>query len=309
MLYFRQYPWFGVALLLLGLVLAAEIGGLWERRATARKTELKLERKRRELAKLLATVPAPTIENVTAIAADVDQTGHALSTVEAQLRGSAWPVADTKDQPRLENRADLFFGLADFVEKLRARMTALGIGIEADERFGFSAYANAGPEPGLIPLVQRQHLAIGYLLEALLVARPHRLLAVEREWLSQPAGTRVRDLFTIDPVVSARMKGLIKTDAFRLVFVGQTAALRAFLRQLTGFELPVVVRGIEVESAATAGGATAPRGNEAMPSAAAPGPISAAPTVEAPLPLVLPALSKFTVTVELIEVIAESSNP
>jgi uncharacterized membrane protein YbjE (DUF340 family) len=115
-------------------------------------------------------------------------------------------------------------------------------------------------------------------------------------------------LFTIDPMVSARAKDLIKTDAFRLVFVGQTAALRTFLRQLTCFELPVVVRAIEVESAATVGGATALRGNDATPTTIATIPVTAAPTVEAPLPLVLPALSKFTVTVELIEVIAEPPN-
>lgn len=311
MTYFRQYPWFSAALLFLGIVFAVEIGSLCERRSAARRAELKLERKRRELAKLTAIVPTPTIENAAVVVADLAQCERELSAIEAQLRGRDWPADESSEESQSTRRTDLFFALADFVEKFRARATALGIGLEPDERFGFSAYVNAGPEPGLIPAVQRQHLVTGHLLEALLVARPHRLLAVERERphaTVEPAISReplARDLFVINPAVSARTKGLIETEAFRLVFVGQTVVLRTFLRQLAAFKFPIVVRAIEVESAALADRLPMQRAGESMavPAGAA---VTAQPTGEAPVPLVVPALSKFTVTVELVELAAEA---
>jgi hypothetical protein len=311
--YFRQYPWFSAAVLFLGLVLAAEIGGLYERRDAARRAELQLERKRRELEKLSATVPGPTAENAAAVAADLAQVEKRLSATEAQLGGSDWPAEESSAPSSPEKRTDLFFALADFVERFRGRLTALGIGLDAGERFGFSAYANAGPEPELIPAVQRQHLVVEYLLGALLVARPHRLLAVERERpqaltgrnaaVAESATSRepvARDLFTIDPTVSARVNGLVGTDAFRLVFVGQTAVLRTFLKQLARFEFPILVRAIEVEPAVLAEGSPAQRSSESMTPVATAS-VTTAPTIEPPRPLVRSALSKFTVTVELIE--------
>ena len=46
-----------------------------------------------------------------------------------------------------------------------------------------------------------------------------------------------------------RAPGFLDSTAFRLVFVGQTSALRAFLNRIGSFELPVLVREVEVEPA------------------------------------------------------------
>ena len=51
----------------------------------------------------------------------------------------------------------------------------------------------------------------------------------------------------VDPRVTARVKGFIDTMAFRITFTGQTAALRNFVVRLAEFELPILVREVEVE--------------------------------------------------------------
>ncbi|MSU70183.1 MAG: hypothetical protein EXS39_05300 [Opitutaceae bacterium] len=87
MAYFRQYPWFSTALLLLGLVLVVEIGGIYERRHTLRRAELELERKRRELKKLADMRPAPTLDNAAAIEVDVMRMERALAATETEFAG------------------------------------------------------------------------------------------------------------------------------------------------------------------------------------------------------------------------------
>jgi hypothetical protein len=118
---------------------------------------------------------------------------------------------------------------------------------------------------------------------------------------------------------------------FRFVFTGQTAALRNFLNQLASFQLPVLVREVEVD-VATAEDAVSPvTGEESI---AAPDEGTVSPTapsivlsVEAPhqstaataakpkaaqvraprpstaTPIVSKPLSRFTVIVEAIELV------
>lgn len=138
------------------------------------------------------------------------------------------------------------------------------------------------------------------------------------------------DYFTIDPRVSARVAGYVDTMPFRFVFTGQTAALRTFLNRLASFELPVLVREPEVdiatseeasaqtpleEAAAVTEPAAAPDAPSVVlsldaPATAAP-PVAAKP--RAPVanparpstatPIVSKPLSRFTVTVEFIELV------
>jgi len=305
---FRQYPWFSAAWLLLGLVLAAEIGGIVERRSALRRIEAQLDRKRRDVKKLISLNPVPTPENATVIEADRLRLEEILAATEAELRGDR-PAADRGRKPApVAKPADVFFELAAFVEKAREQAASLGIGLRPEERFGFSAYANEGPEAEFIPAVQRQQRVVAYLTAALFTARPNRLLAVERETPTGVAGgppslggSRERDLFEIETARSVRRPGLIEADAFRLVFVGYTASLRTFLTKLAGFELPIIVRGIEVEPATTTDARSVEGRN---------GPAESAAMADRSLrPLVIPLLSKFTVTVELVGLVAAKPGP
>lgn len=232
-------------------------------------------------------------------------------------------------------------------------------------RFGFAAYANEAPEPERIAAVFRQRQLAQYLMEALLEAKPRALLAVKREPTLTDEERAARataladlqaataaaaangepppdpaqfgatgapselpegpDYFAIDPRVTARVPGFVDTTAFKLVFAGQTAALRTFLNRLAAFELPVLVREVEVDLA-TAEEIAEPAAEETAPEAASAEPAAAAPsvvlTLDAPKPAPRPApartaaapivskpYSKFTVTVELVELVPPPAPP
>jgi hypothetical protein len=241
-------------------------------------------------------------------------------------------------------RTDAYFDLATYVERMRelARKQEVDVRSEA-ARFGFAAYANEGPVVDHIEPVFRQRQIAQYLVEALVEAKPRALFGVKRERTLSKADREARaaaaangevatedlgdngpDYFAIDPRVTARAPGYIDTTAFRLIFTGQTAALRTFLNRLASFELPILVREVEVETAtaeesaaqastedttqnepAAAPAATPPSVVLSVqpPATKAPAPKPAAPRAPTTTPIVTKQLSKFTVTVEFVELI------
>jgi hypothetical protein len=174
------------------------------------------------------------------------------------------------------------------------------VSVRADEHFGFSAYSHAGPESNLIAPVLRQRQIAGYLLESLLTSRLRQLVGVQRARLPRVNGEAIAatqnedgdlraggDVFEIDPRFSIREPGLIEATAFRVTFVGHTAALRGFLNRLAAGGIPVVVRSVEVE----------PVKETPLPRPAAPGGAD-------PLALIVrPGWSRFAVTVEFCEIV------
>ena len=134
------------------------------------------------------------------------------------------------------------------------------------------------------------------------------------------------------------MPGFVDTEAFRFVFTGQTAALRAFLNRLASFELPVLVREVEVEPAAAEDMIEPPTEEPAAPAPAEPAsetaaapsvvltldpaapatPPQKAPAAKAPraaprlstaTPIVAKPVSKFTVTVEYVSLVPPATPP
>jgi len=297
----KKYPAFSGALIALAVLVAGESWCVCERVGAARKAQVKLEQKRRKLRAVAAIEPAPTAEIAAQIEADLARTNRAVAATRAELKGRG-PAAEVLEKtPAPARRPEAFFDIAAFVEKMRDQARRAGVAIKADERFGFAEYANTGPEPELIPAVFRERLVAEHLLEALFAARPRQLLAVQRERPREktertPAGGAAYlsagaapDFFEIDPRVTARVPGFVEATAFRVSFIGQTAVLRALLNKLAGFELPMVVRAVEVEPAGVA--------FEERPAAVAGG-------VAALAPLVPRSLSRFTVTVEFIDLAA-----
>lgn len=358
------------ALTLCAALAAGELYVIYERWSASREGEAKLLQRQSELMAIATIMPPPTRDIAVAIEEDLARAHATLATMQAELQGRG-PAAERWRTARIPTaRTDAYFDLASYVERLRERARQNEVAIRPEAaRFGFAAHANEGPELERIGTVFRQRLLAQYLMEALLDARPRAILAVKREPAFTPLereareATRVEaaaaiaaggdlldtnspelelpegpDYFAIDPRASARRAGFVDTIAFKLVFTGQTAALRTFLNQLALFELPILVREVEVEVASTdeAADFAGDEASEPELAAAAPGgspssvvlsidPVPAAnavrPATLAPvasrtpvrrtteIPIVAKSVSKFTVIVEFVEWVAPPRPP
>lgn len=297
---------FGVVLLGLGVLAAAE-GWLWSRHyRESRRTLAALAQKRQERDWLAGQSPALSEANEQAITRDLANTQKVLAALRAALGGREGGAI----APPPAKAIDLFFDLAAFVEKARELAARAHVTTKADERFGFASHAHEGPAAELVPAVFRQGVVVQYLVEALIEARPQALLAVQRERpltaarrvernqpsppgaapLASPvaASAKGEDFLEFNPALSVRVPGQVDSDAFRLEFTGQTAALRTLLNTLATFKLPVIVRSVEVEPLAT----------EAAP--VGPGPDAASLPAGAPVPLGAQNSSRFAVIVEYV---------
>ncbi|MDO8539544.1 MAG: Amuc_1100 family pilus-like protein, partial [Opitutaceae bacterium] len=300
-----------------------------------------------------------------AVETDLERAMRALATMQNELKGKGAAVERLKSAKVPSARTDAYFDLATFVEKVRELAARNEVDVHPEAvRFGFAAYANEGPDGERIEPVFQQRQVAQYILEALLESRPRALLAVKREppvtkkeredrmaaiRAAAEGGTPPEpaeppelpegpDFFAIDAQASARVPGYVDTLAYQVVFTGQTAALRNFVNRLAQFDLPVVVREVEVDTAtteetavaaeepaaapaepaadapsvvlsiepgATAAGRTE-NGNKA--SAAAPAPKKTATRTLNIAPIVARPWSKFTVTVEYIDLVSAAAN-
>lgn len=347
---FKKYPLFASALTVCSVL---ALGGGWliyERWTASREAAVTLENKKKELHAMGGLEPAPTRAVASAIEADLAKATHALEAMQAELKGRGPAAERLRTAKPPAARTDAYFDLATYVEKMRELAKTQDVDVKPEAaRFGFSLYANEGPETDRIPEVFHQRLVAQYLVESLLEAKPRSLLALQREApltkkereerdaaaaaaaggapppeaapLNLPEGP---DFFAIDPRASARVPGYLDATAFKVSFVGQTAALRAFLNKLASFELPVLVREVEVDAATSADLAIdtaathddadtpvagpAPNAETSVvltagPAAAAPKPAARPPAKPAGGPIVSKPWCKFTVTVEYIELV------
>jgi len=368
----NRSPVFVGALTFCAALAAGELFLIYERWSAARDAAAKLVARQTELMAMATTMPPPTREISTAIEEDLARAQTTLAAMQAELKGRG-PAAERLRTARVPTaRTDAYFDLASYVERLRERARKNEVAIRPEAaRFGFAAHANEGPELERIEPVFRQRLLAQYLMECLLDARPRAILAVKRELAltapereareasaaeavatvaavadgGDPADTSSLELevpegpdyFAIDPRVSARKAGFVDTIAFKFVFTGQTAALRSFLNRLASFELPVLVREVEVELTSNEEAADftseEPAEPESGPTAINPAPSSVVLSVypepsasvtsptppasagRAParrtteVPIVTKSISKFTVTVEFVELVTPPPPP
>lgn len=352
--WYRKYPLFALGLTVCGVVAVGELALAYERYAASREAAKRLEQRRVELESMGQLTPPPTRAVAAAIEADLTKAQKALAAMQAELTGKGAAAERIRNAKVPAARTDSFFDLATFVERMREAAEKSGVEIRPEAaRFGFSKYANEGPETDRIEPIFRQRQAAEYLIESLLEAKPRVLLAVKRERTLTKAEREAQaaalangqvieesaadslsdspDYFAIDSRVSARAAGYIDAMAFRFIFIGQTAALRNFLNRLASFELPVLVREVEVDVATAE--ETQPQPGAEIPtataaeSAAAPSvvltvdPAAASKTAPKPAPsaavrpprattstpIVSKSFSKYTVTVEFIELVPTSA--
>lgn len=364
----RKNPLFVGALTLCGVIALGELYLVYERWSASRQATAKLQQRQTDLMGMASLMPPPSREVATAIEEDLARAQRALASMQAELKGKGATAEKLRAAKVPTARTDAYFDLATYVERMRdlARKNQVAVRAEAS-RFGFAAYANEGPEVERIEPVFRQRQIAQYLVESLLEARPNALLVVKREATLSKAEREARDAaiaaaaenaaagqtvdasalpempladgpdyFAIDPRASARVPGFVDTEAFRFVFTGQTAALRTFLNKLATFELPVLVREVEVEPASAEDMIEAPVEDSAAaapveqaapdaapsivlsveptdaaaPAAKAPAPKAAprAPRITS-TPIVAKPMSKFTVTVEYVSLVPPAATP
>lgn len=352
MSFYRKNPLFAVLMTVFAVIVLGELALIYERFAASRAAAKRLEQRQNDLGSMTVLMPPPTREVAAAIEADLAKAQASLASMQGELKGRG-PVAERIRTAKVPTaRTDAYFDLATFVEKAREAAKQHDVEIRPEAaRLGFSAYANEGPTQEHMEPVFRQRQIAQYLIESLIEARPRSIFSIKREPTLGKTEREARaaalannepppevtleegpDYFTIDPRVTARMPGFIDTIPFRFVFTGQTAALRTFLNRLATFELPVLVREVEVEPA-TVEETTVQAATAEEQSAAADAPASTAASVVLSVggttpaarpiapkavrpvrrptsaPIVSRPFSKFTVTVEFIEIVPPPAPP
>ena len=289
----------------------AEAGKIDEAKQNITSAESKLD-------KMRSANPAPTQENVEASAKNVSKLKAELRKIRADLEQGARITTST-------DGIGVMAGIQQFISEYQREAVAhtdksgepVEIIVPDDFAFGFEQYLDEArmlDDEDLIPVLDKQRQILSYLLDKLFGAEPESIVSVEREVLELEAeGTGSVKGFAITPAITAKVPGAIDTLAFGLTFTGYTDSLRGLLNDLAKFDLPIVVRSIEVERPSGSRTTTKVPANNNLdaffgvfdggtdPEEGAPG--------EAQKPVISENISTFTVVLEFIEIVlpAESA--
>jgi hypothetical protein len=287
----RQHAQFSSCMMAFLLMTLAGGYMLWHNWRRSDAVHLRLARTADEFQALRNRSPALTPELNTALEAQLARSRSTLSELIAQLGGGQSERVNPTDRI---HRADVFFEIAAFVERMRDHADRCGVALKPQERFGYGTNTPGTTDVAGAAAVLREALAAEVLLTALFDAQPQTFIGLERElsvaavYGSPPEPGMVAhargDTFDWKSKSSARVAGAIEAVALRVAFTGQTGNLRTFLNALAVHELPLLVR--EVDVAPVAASATVRRDQ----------PFKSGVQVA----LVPQRSSRFTVTVELI---------
>jgi len=269
-------------------------------------------------------LPAPTADNKAAALKNVDDLQASLNKTISTLTDTKTKI-DPKDVPK--DSAEFLIAVQSYVTKLQAKATEKGIVLPVpvkDYTFGMSMYIGGkapAPPPEKIPAVYTQMRVLEYVLghlmgDAKVDGLQMMIAGIARENVGVGAtnadsATVANDIFTVSPLVSVRGPGL-NTYAFQIQFISYTESLRLLLNDLKTFDMPLVVRSIEVEPALESTITTA--ANLGLPPSAAK-PTTAAEKTKAAKdalarkPVVTDNLSKFTLTFEYVELPKPAAAP
>ncbi len=228
---------------------------------------------------------APTTENIDKAKANI----ALLESREAELLEAVASAGNVRTADEGLRGAILVGNLTRLPSRMRrlaVETAAANVEIEIDDdfQFGFDRYidsawppsgvsAGSPQERALIEDLFLQQQVVEYLTQTLFNSVPQswppdeemidpdadiepfplRLTAINRENALPPTVRSSRDtpgVFEIEPAISAETD-LIDTVAFQVEFESYSKTLREFLRQLGTYEIPIVVRSVEVEAART----------------------------------------------------------
>ncbi len=326
---------FTVIMVLLAGALGFEVYLILGKRATAVKAEENFQSKVDEHQALSGKQILPHTNNVDLTRQEIERQRAEQEIYEAVIRGDEELAAALAAHPTSSTNA--LFGIQFFVEEYRDKAAAATQMTEtqlAGEYFGFQAYAQTGPREDLIPIVYKQQLVVSYILDQLFAAQPESLVSVSRpgeggaseQAAPPPAGGRDRGQqvgragFRLSPDLTAAIPGVIEAEAYQVVFTGRASTLRTFLNTIAQFEMPLVVRSVEVAPAgerSSTSGQQEPatrRRRRADPETVEPvqEPAPAEQTEEAApvsdnIPLVANNVSQFTVAMEYLDLVQDKN--
>ncbi len=284
-----------------------------------------VEQKGQTLSDYTKRTPFPSQENLDAVTAEVARARELLAAMQAALKGRGEHAARVQNAALPVGPTEAYFDVANFVEAMRTAATEAEITIPAGTRFGFSSHASTGPEREIIPQVHRQRLVAEYLLKTLFAAAPQELVSLQRNRPVAPGKTAQvaptskgktsaatgpeSDFFDIDSRMTAAVPGFVETTAFKVSFIGYSSALRKFLNEIASFDLPLVVRSVEVESVANKQETSRRPASAANALGALFGTTTTtAPAADTVKPIVEQVRSRFTVTIEYINMVEAASD-
>ena len=258
--------------------------------------------------------PAPSVENVEASSENV----ALLKSARDKIR------EDLQRGDRLTTSRDgiaVMAGVQQFISTYQRKSSELvedtnnkpaPISLPQNFAFGFQEYIDeAKPlsDPKRSAVLDQQRQILSYLMDKLIEAKPTSIVSVQREFLEQGQG-RQSESFQINEAVSARVPGAIDTLAFQLSFTGYTDSLRSFLNDLAKFDLPIVVRSIDVQRPNKSKSSTAVAANNDLDSifGAFGGSIDDEAPKEAQKPVISENISTFTIVLEFIEIILSTDS-
>ncbi|MEC7274100.1 MAG: Amuc_1100 family pilus-like protein [Verrucomicrobiota bacterium] len=277
------------------------------------KAEQEMASAEARLKNLRLSDPAPSAENVDASSENVALLKSALETIREDLqRGNR--LTTSRDGIAVMAGVQQFISTYQRMstEQVDATNKPAPISLPQNFAFGFQEYIDeAKPlsDPERSAVLDQQRQILSYLMDKLIEAKPASIVSVQREFLEQEQGQQNKS-FQISEAVSARVPGAIDTLAFQLSFTGFTDSLRTFLNNLAKFDLPIVVRSIDVQRPNKIKSSTAAATNNNLDSIF--GVFGGSNDDEAPKeaqkPVISENISTFTIVVEFIEIIVSADS-
>ena len=196
---------------------------------------------------LMYANPAPTEKNIRAAKTNLEELDGRLQSIYQELQSGAY--LDTSDDG-VSVISSILRYISDYKKRaenhIDVNAAPAPIKVPEEFAFGFERYYKTTiiPEGEIVPKLDKQRQILSYILDKLIAADPTSIQSVEREDFESPADKETG--FKIEPAISARVPDAIDTLAFQITFTGYTPTLRKFLNSLAYFQLPVVVRSVEV---------------------------------------------------------------
>lgn len=318
----KKNPIFSLVVLVCALALLAGAYLAFAEAGKVSQLEQSVRSAKSQLSNALNADPAPTEANIKASTANVLELTSQLEAIRTDLEQGSRLKTSTDG---IQVMASVQQFISDYQNKAEANVNeegeAAAITLPEDFAFGFEQYideATIPDDPTVIPVLDQQRQILGYLLDQLFSANPHSIVSVRREVLENKPTTgeagrgRNRERaegFQVNSAISARVPGAIETLGLSLTFTGYTDSLRDFLNSLSNFDLPIVVRSIEVNRAETSAVRQRPAQSANNLDAifgvfgGDSGPAATEAPQEVQKPVIAENVSSFTVILEFIEII------
>ena len=205
---------------------------------------------------LVNSRPSPTLQNVEISNENVLALQERLESIRNDLERGKEPLDDIGGNEVVEKIKNF---QREFKELASSNYDENGMApIEIPEKFGFgfdrfSSKSSPPKDQKEINMLYQQVEILRYLLTKLYESNPKSLISIKREsakinegGIDDESFYTDSSIFNINSAISARVEGAIETLAFEISFMGKTNSLRQYLNDLSEFNMPIVVRSINV---------------------------------------------------------------